>query len=784
MPNMQRHLHNMQRHLHNMQRHLHNRQRHLHNIQQHLARSLIALMGAALLCISPDASPAEAQSATDRAPAVVSTTAARPRIGLVLGGGGARGAAHIGVLRELERMRIPIDAIVGTSMGAIVGGLYAAGMTVAELETTVTTLDWADALSDRPKRKDLSFRRKQDDEQFPINFEVGFREGRFQFPRGVIQGHRLGLILRELTFHASNIRDFDDLPVPFRAIASDIVGGDIYVMGEGDLAVAIHASMSVPGVFAPVPINDRLLVDGGLVGNLAVNVMQEMDVDIIIAVDVEFPLYDIDDLTSPLAISEQMLTLLIRKETLRQIESLGPRDILISPDLGTFSSANFQRAVETIEPGAEATRAVAERLSVLSVNEHAYAEYLAKRTRTTPLDGNLASVRVVHDGTVAPENLESRMNIEAGDPIDPDSLAREADRLYGLRLFEKVGYRLIESGTQTGVEFNAQSKSWGPNYLRFGISLEDDFEGSTAFNLSTRLRQPELNTLGAELVTDLQLGTDPLLATEFYQPLRFDSRLFIAPSIAIWQTDLNAFVMDDAVARLRVSEVQLQLDAGAEIGNVGEIRMGLYRGAGQARVKVGDPAIPNFRFETGGFAARLRFDTFDDAQFPKRGVRGGLLWNSSLPKLGADTRFDIIAFDFATALSRGKNTLVVGLDFGTTLDPTSAIQDHFPLGGFLRLSGLERGQIIGPHAALTRLVFYRQMRSPEGGLLQFPVYLGGSIEAGNTWQSRSDVSVESLLINGSLFLGMDTPIGPLYLAVGVAEKGETSLYLFFGATPR
>lgn len=759
-------------------------QQHLLNTQQHFARALIVLLSTALLCILPDAGSAEAQSAIDPDPAAVRTTAGRPRIGLVLGGGGARGAAHIGVLRELERMRVPIDAIVGTSMGAIVGGLYASGMTIAELNTTVATLDWADALSDRPERKDLSFRRKLDDEQFPINFEVGYRDGEFQFPQGVIQGHTLDLILRELTFHVSNVKDFDDLPVPFRAIASDIVAGDVYVMGEGDLAVAIRASMSVPGVFAPVPIDDRLLVDGGLVGNLAINVMQEMGVDIIIAVNVEFPLYDIDDLTSPLAISEQVLTMLMRKETLRQIESLGPGDILISPELGTFPSGNFQGAVDAIEPGAEATRALAARLSELSVDEHAYAEYLAKRTGTIPPGGTLAFVRVMHDGTAAPEILKARMDIKVGDPIDPDSLAREADRLYGLRLFEKVGYRLIDSGTRTGVEFNALSKSWGPNYLRFGIALEDDFEGSTAFNLTTRWRRPELNSLGAEFITDLQLGTDPLLSTEFYQPLRSDSRLFVAPSITVWQTNRNAFVMNDTVARLRFSEVKLVLDAGVEIGNVGEIRMGLFRGAGQARVKVGDPAIPNFKFQTGGFATSLRFDTFDDAQFPKRGLRAGLLWNSSLPELGADIRFDSLAFEFLAAASRGKNTLLIGLDFGTTLDSVSAIQDDFSLGGFLRLSGLERGQISGPHAALARLVYYRQINSPEGGLVQFPVYLGGSIEAGNTWQLRSDVSVESLLLNGSLFFGLDTPIGPLYLAVGATENGRTNFYLFIGATPR
>ena len=254
---------------------------------------------------------------------------ARPRVGLVLGGGGARGAAHIGVLKELERLRIPVDAIAGTSMGAVVGGLYATGMSADDLEHLVGSLDWAAALSDEPDRKDLSFRRKQDDSQVPIDFELGIRGTELVLPKGAIQGQKLDLLLRELTLGVSHIREFDDLAVPFRAIASDIERGEIWVMDKGDLARSIRASMSVPGVFPPVRIDDRLLVDGGLVGNLAVNVMQEMGVDIIIAVDVEFPLYAPDELDSALTISEQMLTILIRKETLRQIERLGEQDILI-----------------------------------------------------------------------------------------------------------------------------------------------------------------------------------------------------------------------------------------------------------------------------------------------------------------------------------------------------------------------------------------------------------------------------------------------------------------------
>ncbi len=742
-----------------------------------------ALLGVALLCVLSGTGHADEQLPADLS-GPETEVSGRPRIGLVLGGGGARGAAHIGVLKELERMRVPIDAIVGTSMGAIVGGLFASGMSVEALEQTVSTLDWADALSDRPKRKDLSFRRKQDDAQFPINFEVGFRDGELQLPQGVIQGHHLDLILRKLTLHVSEVHDFDELPIPFRAIASDIVAGEAYTMGEGDLALAIRASMSVPAAFAPVLVDGRLLVDGGLVGNLAVNVMQDMDVDIIIAVDVEFPLYGIDELDSAIAISEQVFTLLIRQETRRQIERLGPQDILITPELGTFSSTDFQRAVETFEPGAVATRAVAARLNELSLDEDAYAKHLAGRTTIGLPDENLAFVRVVHDAKVAPEILAARMNVEAGDPIDPDVLAAEADLLFGLRLFEKVGYRLVEEGGRTGVEFAARSKSWAPNYLRFGVSLEEDFEGSTGFNVAMRWRRAELNSLGAEFITDLQLGTDPLITTEFYQPLRFDSRVFIAPRFSIRQTNQNAFIMNDAAARLRISEALLQLDVGAEIGRVGEFRVGVYRGTGEARVKIGDPSLPNIDFESGGLLTRLRFDTFDNAQFPKHGLRTGLQWNSSRPALGADTQFDTLEFNFAAAFSRGKSALIFGLDYATTLDSLSPVQNHFPLGGFLRLSGLERGQVSGPHAALLRLVYYRQVGSSGGGLLQVPVYVGASLEAGNVWQRRDDIGFDSMLINGSVFLGLDTLFGPVYLAGGFAEGGRSNFYLFVGATPR
>ncbi len=722
-------------------------------------------------------------SVAEELPAEGDAQVSRPRVGLVLGGGGARGAAHIGVLKELERLRIPVDAIAGTSMGAIVGGLYATGMNADELEQLVGSLDWAGALSDKPDREDLSFRRKQDDSQVPIDFELGVRGTELVLPKGVVQGQKLDLLLRELTLPVAHISDFDQLPIPFRAIASDIERGEIWVMSRGDIAESIRASMSVPGVFAPVRIDDHLLVDGGLVGNLPVDIMQAMGVDIIIAVDVEFPLYSPEELGSALTISEQMLTILIRKETLRQIDRLGERDVLIRPELGFFASTNFGDILDTIEPGQAATREQADSLRGIALDELAWGEHLASRGRPVQPASHLAFVRVVDDGRLAPAVLESKLSVEAGDPIDHAVLAQNADHLYGLQLYEQVSYRLVEEEEGTGVEYRTREKSWGPNFLQLGVSLEDDFEGSTAFNLSARLTRAGINRLGAEWRNDLRLGSDPRFFTEFYQPLSFDSRLFIAPRIDLGQSNINAFAMDDTIARLRLSEAEAGLDFGRELGRIGEFRVGVFRGLGEARVKVGDPTLPNIDFDTGGAFARLRFDTLDNARFPRRGTRSDLKWTMSRPSFGSNSRFDTIEGEFAQTWSLGKNSLQLGLSYATTLESDNALQDYFPLGGFLRLSGLERGEISGPHAALAKLVYYRRI-GDTSGILDTPIYLGASAEAGNVWQNRSDMDFDSMLLNGSIFAGFDTFVGPVYIAAGFSEHGESNFYLFVGAPPR
>src|SRR5271155_1301212 len=287
----------------------------------------------------------------------------RPRICLVLSGGGARGMAHIGVLKVLEQLQVPIDCIAGTSMGAVVGGLYASGMTAAQIEATMQSVDWQEAFRDAPPRRDLAFRRKQDDRNFLVRLPLGLQHGHILLPKGFIQGQKLQETLRQLTLPFSNSTNFDQLPTPFRGVATDLETGQAVLLDKGDLSIAMRASISAPGVFAPVDYHGRMLVDGGLVDNLPINVARAMNADILIVSDVSFPLQPRQRLDSALSISNQMLAILVRKDSDRQKATLGPRDVLIEPALGTALATDFTIAAGTIAQVEAATRAVAARLT-------------------------------------------------------------------------------------------------------------------------------------------------------------------------------------------------------------------------------------------------------------------------------------------------------------------------------------------------------------------------------------------------------------------------------------
>lgn len=707
----------------------------------------------------------------------------RPRIGLVLSGGGARGTAHIGVLKALEEMQVPIDAIAGTSMGAVVGGLYAAGVPAADIQKIMTSIDWQNAFRDRPSRTDLSFRRKQDDLEFPVRLPLGLKGGKFLLPKGLLQGQKLHQMLRAQTAAVSHIERFDDLPIPFRAVATDIETGGTVILDHGDLPTALRASMSAPAVFTPVQIDGRLLVDGGIADNVPIEEARAMGADILIVSDVSFPLQSRDDLTSPLDVSNQMIAILIRRETLRQRELLTARDILIEAPLVGTSSYDFSKVASSIAGGEQATRDLASRLQALALSSSRYTASVAQRqARETPAE-DIDFVRADPSSGRYSKIIEATMDDFIGKPLDTVAVEQRVSELYGRDLFETLDYRLLREGEDNGLEFRALRKSWGPNYIRFGLELQDDFEGNNSFNAGARFIVTELNALGGEWLTDLQVGENPLLHSEYWQPLDYSARYFLSPQVLFQIRNVPLIEDQTRIAEYRVREALFGLDVGRQLGNWGEFRVGVRRGAGKARVRVGDPTLPDAEFDTGEFFTRFAVDQIDNVNFPRHGQLFSLEWNAARERLGDDSSSDILSLDYQAADTFGRHTVAFWVSAGSTVssegvDP--AIEDFFTLGGFLSLSGLAPDSIAGPHFGIARLLYYRQIGREGPGFLNVPTYAGASLEFGNVWQERADASTSSALKDASIFLGLDTLIGPLYLAAGVDNGGETAFYLFLG----
>jgi len=720
-------------------------------------------------------------------PAAAQETAAeppRPRVGLVLSGGGARGLAHVGVLRALEELRIPVDAIAGTSMGAVVGGLYASGMTPAEIDALMRGMDWNAAFRDRPARNTLNYRRKQDDREFLVRIPLGIQGGSFRVPRGLIQGQRLTQTLRIETMPVAAIEDFDALPTRFRAVAADLETGARVVLSGGDLTSAMRASMSAPGVFAPVEIDGRLLVDGGIVENLPVDVAKSMGVDIIIAVDVGFQPVPRKELTSALAVSNQAVTIMMQRETGRQRSLLSARDVLILPDLGGLQSTDFGAAPKTIELGLAATRASAERLAQLALPEEPWRQHQAARG-VEPQKPVVHFVRTDAKSRRYDERIQAELGPAIGQPLDPVTLDQKLSHFYGSDNFETLDYRLVHEGVLTGLEVSARRKSWGPNFLRFGLELQDDFEGGNSFSAGVRAQVTDVNRYGAEWQTDLQVGANPLFRTEFYQPIGYGSNWFVVPRLSIERQNLDIFEGDRRLATYRVRESAAELDFGREFGSWGELRGGVIFGEGNRNLLVGDPDDPTLpprdRFDRGELMARFSVDLLDDAFFPRDGELVTLQWNASREGLGAEANADRLALDWTHARSFGRHTLVLSAAGGAHVSgPTDQVQDFYTLGGLFDLSGLAPGEISGPHFGIVRGIYYRRIGSGQEGLFDVPTYLGFSAELGNVWQSRGDASVDSALFNGSAFVGFDTILGPVYLAAGFGEGGDKSFYLLLG----
>jgi NTE family protein len=705
----------------------------------------------------------------------------RPRIGLVLSGGGARGAAHIGVLKALDRLHVPIDAIAGTSMGAVVGGLYASGMTGEQIEQAMASVDWQSAFRDRLRRTELGWRRKEEDRDFLVSLPLGLHGRKLLIPEGLVQGEKLTETLRQLTLPVATITDFDDLPTRFRAVATDLETGDAVILKDGDLTTAMRASMSAPGVFAPVEYRRQLLVDGGLAENLPVEVARAMGVDMLIVVDAGFPLQPRKDLVSLPSITNQVLAILLRRDSERQLKTLSADDIVVSPQLGDFSSYDFADTLQIVNAGERAADVVADRLGKLALSDNLYASYLQARNAVRLGLPKVAFISVEPDSSRYQRQIEDMFGPLVGSTLDPAAIKAETDLLYGRGDLELLDYHLVQDGAgRTGLDFNAQRNSWGPNYLRFGVSLQDDFQGNTIFNAAGRLDITELNSLGAESRWDAQVGTDPLLATELYLPLSNTHRYFIAPHAQVEAHNVPQVEDGRQVGYFRVNSVDEGIDFGRELSTWGELRFGVLESRGASHVSQGDFSVPASNFNVAQFFTRFGFDTLDSPNFPHSGqaLTAQLTAESNG---GGERGSNQVVFDWRGAHTWEKSTLIAWFSSGNTIGGSETnVRTFFPLGGFLSLSGIRSETLAGPQYAIGRLIYLRKVGNGGEGILDVPAYVGMSLEDGNVWNSRSQISFGNTHKDASVFFGADTYIGPAYFAVGYDESSSIVFYIFLG----
>ena len=697
---------------------------------------------------------------------------------LVLSGGGARGMAHIGVIKVLERERIPVDCIVGTSMGAVVGSLYASGMSATEIEARMRAMDWNTMFVDRVDRRLFTARRKAEDRSFLAKGGFGLRDGKLGLPPSVFEGQRLALALRAVLLPTANLTSFDDLPIPYRAIGTDLETGEAVAMDQGDLVNAVRASMAVPGAFAPVSYGERSLIDGGAAMNLPVEIAQGWGAKRIIAVDIGATLKTRDQLLDPFSITDQMVTALMRRETQRQRDRMGAGDVLIVPALGDLSSADFAAGLDQgIALGEAAANDALPRLRAMQVSPEAYAAWReARQARLRPV-GAVARVELVNTSAVDDATVRAHISARPGDAVEPEKIEEDLARLYGMGEFSRAYYTVDDDGAGGSVlTYVTRSRRWEQDgSLKFGLFMQDDFEGNGEYQLGARFTRRELNRLGADLALEARLGDRNRAFVEFNQPLNRRRNAFVRPSLQ-WVGE-NETLVDNVggAGTYRFNRWEARAGIGLTLADIGEVSATPFLRRNHFDLRDGSLAAAIPRTSTSaGVDLELVLDTQDDAEFPTRGWYLHARHSRYLPMLDGDTRGFTNRAQASYAFTALRGRWLIGARAQDRRG--DAYEDVALLGGPFRLSGYGIDRLQGTGSALATV----QYHYPLAQVLQYPLFLGGSLEAGQVWRDGRHPAFDRTIVGGSLYSALDTPIGPIYFGIGLAEEGQETVFLRLG----
>ena len=707
--------------------------------------------------------------------AAVAADTTRPRIGLVLGGGGARGAAHIGVLEALEKYRVPVDCVAGTSMGGLVAGAWAAGMPPAKMREALAAADWSDMFLDNPEYSELSHRNKQVARQFLPGSESGVSANGVQYQSSVVAGQKIKLFFNQLVRANQGERNIEDLPLPLSVVATDIGTGERVVFRNGPLTTAMRASMAVPGLIAPVDHDGRKLVDGGLVDNLPIaEVRERCQADVVIAVNVGSPLLKPEEIGSLLTISAQMIGILTEQNVARSKALLKTGDIYVQPALDGITAGNFDKHAEAAERGRAALESLAEKLAALSLPAEQYAAWWQRIEVLRRQSPRIDEIQVAGLQRVNPAALERHLSIRPGDTIRPTTINHDLLRTYGDGWYESVDYTVVNERERNVLRVMPVEKRWGPDYMRLGLNLEaDDKQGST-FGLRAGLHQTWLNSLGGDILYYGEIGTNTRAGIDYYQPLDARQETFVQGMAGIGRRRLNVYEDDKRLAQYLVTESHLRAYAGLNAGLLGPVRAGWVQRRWSYDPDIGSPLLPKADVDYGGWQVRADFDQFDRLYFPTRGWSANLSWFDS-PKMNY-SRADA---DLRGAYAFGGTVFNARVRYSGSPRGNLPVFDAANLGGFQNMAAFATEQIIGDDIRYAGLSAERIIgRLPLG--LRGDMRIGLAFEAARVGQRYTETHLPSLIDSSSVYVGGETPFGPAYLGFGYSSSGVSKVFLFVG----
>lgn len=734
-----------------------------------------------------------------------SSEESRPKIGLVLAGGGAKGAAHIGVIKALEEMKIPVDYIAGTSMGAFIGGLYASGKSVQEIEALIDTTHWNSGFNDSVERGERKVRDKVYEDRYQIRTDLGVGLDGIKVPKGVVQGQTMTKILRQSHGNLASLDTFDRLAIPFRAVATDIEKLEAVVIDHGDLTVAMMASMSVPGALPPTVYQGRLLVDGGIVNNMPVDVVKAMGADIIIAVDIGSDYKDEEQISSYLSVMNQLTNYMVKKSTAEQGKLLSENDILLKPDVGKMDTAQFEIMNQALLLGYQSAKQQSKKLEGLSLSIADYDEYKSEVTRRKAKlkfgdDLTVTNIALNNSSQYSDELLLNRLGIEEGEQFTIDELEASIRNLYVLDRFEKITYNYqYENEEKTTLTVNVKEKEWGPNYLDFRFSLEDDFNNNSKYSLGmsvnfTDVNITGLNDIGSEVRTGFEIGSDKLAFVELYTPYFSEQDFFTVLKGNYSSENKNYSGADPSLEStknflsINYEEMAIEAAVGSQHYLWQDIRLGVRYTDGEATLSGYSDLNADYKRE--GVFLQYRLDTLDDFTLPSKGhlLMAEYLYShdtasSTVSSPGKDTvvEFSVKA---SKAASFGRHTIVGYAEYGIVENKEQERLVLAPneLGGFMRLSGTPKDSLSGENLVFGSLTYRYKVMDNDFGIFESPIYMGATLEYGGVWSGKTVMNDANLYTAGSLFSGIKSPIGPIILAYGRTEKNYNSIYLILGKT--